>query len=386
MTATTKPFDNISGELTLKEVLSTSFSGSLFNTAMVIVASIFIFLAIIWLYHRNYYFKALGIMKTMGLLVSSGILFGVTFKVLLTTIRVFAGSYGCVNCSNVKLILTLVVTVFIMFLSLSLLFSKWLHENIGLLPEAAATVGTDETVDQGQTVDKDALAKVQAVLEQAVRDAQAVLAQAEDEQAAQAVRDAKAVLEQAVRDAQAVLAQAAQAALAKVQAQDAQAVRDAKAVLAKAQAALAKAKAVFEQAVRDAQAAQAQAQAQAAKAVFEQAARDAQAAQEALAQAQEARAVFKKAVRDAQAALAKAKDEQAVRDAQAAQEALAQAQEARAVFKKAVRAVQAALAKAKDARAVFKQAAQAALNAQKTPQEQTAVPADSASLQTAANN
>ncbi|KAM0680360.1 hypothetical protein GINT2_001416 [Glugoides intestinalis] len=171
MTATTKPFDNISRNPTLKEVLLTSFSGSLFNTAMVIVASIFIFLAIIWLYYRNYYFKTLGIMKTMGLLVFSGILFGVTFKVLLTTIRVFAGSYGCVNCSNVKLILTLFLTVFILVISLSLLFSEESHKSIGLIPKQATA--TDKKVG---TVDKDALAKaqaVQAVLEEAVRDAQA---------------------------------------------------------------------------------------------------------------------------------------------------------------------------------------------------------------------
>ncbi|KAM0681569.1 hypothetical protein GINT2_000082 [Glugoides intestinalis] len=154
---TTQSFEQLSRNPTLKEVLSMNISGSLFNTAMFIVASIFIFLAIIWLYYRNYYFKALGIMKTVELLVSSGILFGVTFKVLLTTIRVLAGSYGCVNCSNVDLILNLVSTVSIMFLSLSLLFRKESHKNIGLLPkQVTATVGI---------VNKDTLAKAEAALD-----------------------------------------------------------------------------------------------------------------------------------------------------------------------------------------------------------------------------
>ncbi|KAM0681378.1 hypothetical protein GINT2_000580 [Glugoides intestinalis] len=255
MTATKKPFDNISGELTLKEVLSMNIFGSLFNTAMFIVASIFIFLAIIWLYYRNYYFKALGIMKTMGLLVSSGILFGVTFKVLLTTIRVLAGSYGCVNCSNVKL--TLVVTVSIMFLSLSLLFRKESHKNIGLLPKQATALNA-KAQEQADLAAKAALAKAQA---------QDALAQAK---AAQAVFDEKAT--QAAQAAQAT--QAAQAALAKAQAQDALA---AQAALAQAEAA----QAVFDEKVAQAKAAQAVfdekvAQAKAAQAAFEQALRDAQ--------------------------------------------------------------------------------------------------------------
>ncbi|KAM0681383.1 hypothetical protein GINT2_000585 [Glugoides intestinalis] len=140
MTATTKPFDNIPRGLTLKELLLMSFSGSLFDTAMFTVASILLFLAIIWFNYRNYYFKTLGKIKTIGLLVVSGILFGPSLKVLLTTIRVFAGSYGHLNCSNVDLILTLILTVSIMFLSLSLLFSEERHKNIELLPEAGNQV------------------------------------------------------------------------------------------------------------------------------------------------------------------------------------------------------------------------------------------------------
>ncbi|KAM0680628.1 hypothetical protein GINT2_001316 [Glugoides intestinalis] len=326
---TKKPFDNISRKLTFKDLLLTSFSGSLFNTAMFIVAPIFIFLAIIWLYYRDYYFKALGIMKTVGLLVSSGILFGVTFKVLLTTIRVFAGSYGCVNCSNVKLILTLVVTVSIMFLSLSLLFRKESHKSIGLIPkQATATDGTVESVEkdelaaQSLTVDKDALAKA-----------------------------ARAVFKKAVQDAQAV--------------QDffTQAVRDAQDALAKAKAV----QAVLEQAVRDAQ----------AQDFFTQAVRD---AQDALAQAEDAKAVrdakavLEQAVRDAQDAQVVL--EQAVGDALVAQAALAKAQ-AKAQAKAALAKVKAALAQAQ---------AKAALDAQKTPQGQKVVPADSASLPKAANN
>ncbi|KAM0680708.1 hypothetical protein GINT2_000979 [Glugoides intestinalis] len=147
---TTKPFEQLYRELTFKEVLSMSFSGSLFNTAMFIVASIFIFLAIIWLYYRNYYFKALGIMKTVGLLVSSGILFGSSLKVLLTIAQLLAGSYGCVFFNYANFFLTLYVPVFILVISLYLLFNKWLHENIGLLPEAAATDGTVES-DKEQT-------------------------------------------------------------------------------------------------------------------------------------------------------------------------------------------------------------------------------------------
>ncbi|KAM0681415.1 hypothetical protein GINT2_000617 [Glugoides intestinalis] len=325
---TTQSFDNISGELTLKEVLSMNIFGSLFNTAMFIVASIFIFLAIIWLYYRNYYFKALGIMKTMGLLVFSGILFGVTFKVLLTTIRVLAGSYGCVNCSNVKL--TLVVTVSIMFLSLSLLFRKESHKNIGLLPkQATATngpVGKDATVGPVEPTSQAALnAQAQA---QAVRDAQAAFN-------AQADLAEKAAQEkaQADLDAQAALDALAKAAQAKAQADlDAQAAKAALDALDEKAA-----QAVFEQAALDEQAAQAKAQA--AQAVFKQAAFDEKAAQ---AKAQAAQAVFKQAALDEQAALEQ------------------------------VKAARAALAQAK-----------AALYAQKTPQGQTVV---SASLPTAENN
>ncbi|KAM0680767.1 hypothetical protein GINT2_001040 [Glugoides intestinalis] len=342
---TKKPFDNISRKLTFKDLLLTSFSGSLFNTAMVIVAPIFIFLAIIWLYYRNYYFKALGIMKTVGLLVSSGILFGVTFKVLLTTIRVFAGSYGCVNCSNVKLILTLFLTVSIMFLSLSLLFRKESHKNIGLLPkQVTATDKKVGTVKLPQTdkkvgiVNKDTLAKAQA--------AHAALAQA--------VRDIQIDIAQAVRDAQ------AQAATNETVEKAAQAAQAAQAVLAKAQAAL------------DAQAALA--------------AQAAQAAQDALAQAVQARkaALDEKAVLDEKSAQAA----QAVfeKAAQAVRDALAQAQAAQAVLKQAVRDAQAQAATVATDELPPVGPPQAALNAQKTPQGQTAVSAGSASLQTAENN
>ncbi|KAM0681637.1 hypothetical protein GINT2_000151 [Glugoides intestinalis] len=150
-TTTTQSFEQLIRELTFKEVLSTSFSGSLFNTAMFTVGSILLFLAIIWLCYRNYYFKALGIMKTVGLLVSSGILFGSSLKVLLTIAQLLAGSYGCVFFNYANFFLTLYVPVFILVISLYLLFNKWLHKNIGLLPEAAATVGTVVS-DKEQTV------------------------------------------------------------------------------------------------------------------------------------------------------------------------------------------------------------------------------------------
>ncbi|KAM0681627.1 hypothetical protein GINT2_000140 [Glugoides intestinalis] len=149
-TTTTQSFEQLIRELTFKEVLSMNIFGSLSKTAMFTVASILLFLAIIWLCYRNYYFNTLGKIKTVGLLVSSGILFGSSLKVLLTIAQLLAGSYGCVFFNYANFFLTLYVPVFILVISLYLLFNKWLHKNIGLLPEAAATDGTVES-DKEQT-------------------------------------------------------------------------------------------------------------------------------------------------------------------------------------------------------------------------------------------
>ncbi|KAM0681769.1 hypothetical protein GINT2_000284 [Glugoides intestinalis] len=356
MTATTKPFDNISGELTLKDLLLTSFSGSLFNTAMFTVAPIFIFLAIIWLYYRNYYFKALGIMKTMGLLVSSGILFGVTFKVLLTIAQLFVEFPENIPYSFLEIILGLLVPCFILVMCLYLLFAKRLHESIGLIPkQATATVGppqvaTDEPVatDELPPVGppQDALnAQVEPVATDELPPVEPV------EPTSQALRDTQIDIAQAVRDAlnvkaqvatvgppqAATNAQAAKAALAKAQAAldqamgDERAAKDAQAALKRAVRAVraAKAQHFLEPAARDAQDVLAQ-----AKAVLKQAIRNA-IAQHFLEPAAQA-------VRDARAALAQAKAvlDQAIRDA-IAQDFLEQA-------KQAVRDAQDVLDQAKD--------------------------------------
>ncbi|KAM0681091.1 hypothetical protein GINT2_000876 [Glugoides intestinalis] len=159
---TKKPFDNISRKLTFKETLLKSFSGSLSKTAIVIVtvASILLFLAIgcEWLkYKVSYpYFTILYTMQTTGLLiVSSGILFAVIFKVLLTITRGFVGSYGRSNFNLILiLILTLILTVSIVVLFISSIINAAYGDGGSLVNRSDKSSGNQPKQDEKKETDK----------------------------------------------------------------------------------------------------------------------------------------------------------------------------------------------------------------------------------------